>query len=167
VAELNGQGVTVDLPSGWDGRIFRRPQQGESTTAETADSGSPAPSGAATHAVVHLASVALPSTVGDFGSGAVERLGARDVFVVLFEYDPSSAGTKLFGRQGLPHALDASAFSTNVLQRRLRGQAGTQVFFTEAGRPFTLYVVLGSYDNRTELVPAVNRVLETIQVKPQ
>jgi hypothetical protein len=164
VAELTGQGVTVDLPSGWDGRIFRRPEQGEATTA---DSGTPAPSGATTQAVVHLANVALPSTIGDFGGGAVERLGVRDVLVVLFEYDSSSAGTKLFARQGLPRALEANAFSPSVLQRRLRGQAGTQVFFTEVGRPFSLYVVLGSYENRTELVPMVNQVLDTIQVNPR
>jgi hypothetical protein len=161
---MTGQGVSVDLPSGWDGRIFRRPQPGEATTA---DSGPAAPSGAATNAVVHLASVALPSTVGDFGSGAVDRLGVRDIFVVLFEYDPASAGKRLFSRQGLPQALDASAFNTNVLQRRLRGQAGMQTFFTEAGRPFSLYVVLGSYNNRSELVPMVNQVLGTIQVSPR
>jgi hypothetical protein len=164
VGELTGQGVTVDLPSGWDGRIFRRPQQGEAAAAEA---GAPAPSGATTHTVVHLASVALPSKIGDFGSGAVERLGARDVLVVLFEYDAASAGKRLFDRQGFPRALEAGAFSPNVLQRRLRGQAGTQVFFTEAGRAFSLYVVLGSYDRRTELVPIVNQVLASIQVNPK
>jgi hypothetical protein len=110
--------------------------------------------------------VALPSTIGDFGSGAVEQLGVRDVLVVLFEYNAASAGTKLFSRRGLPRALEAGAFNPNVLQRRLRGQAGTQVFFIEAGRPFSLYVVLGSYANRTELVPMVNQVLETIRVNP-
>ena len=161
--ELTGHGLSVDLPSGGDGRIFRRPQQGEASTAAT---GSTAPSGATTHSVVHLASVALPSTIGDFGSGAVEQLGVRDVLVVLFEYNAASAGTKLFSRRGLPRALEAGAFSPNVLQRRLRGQAGTQVFFIEAGRPFSLYVVLGSYANRTELVPMVNQVLETIRVNP-
>ncbi len=164
MGELTGHGVTVDLPAGWDGRIFRRPEQGETNAA---DAGSPAPSGATTQAVVHLASVALPSTIGDFGSGAVDQLGANDVLVVLFEYDAASAGTKLFTGQGLPRALDATAFSPNVLQRRLRGQAGTQIFFTEAGRPFSLYVVLGSYNNRTELVPMVNDLLGTIRVDPQ
>ncbi len=164
MAELTGHGLSVDLPSGWDGRIFRRPQQGEASTAAT---GSPAPSGATTHAVVHLASVALPSTIGDFGGGAVEQLGVHDVLVVLFEYNPASAGTKLFSHQGLPRTLEVGAFSPNVLQRRLRGQAGTQAFFTEAGRPFSLYVVLGSYKNRTDLVPMVNQVLETIRVNPQ
>jgi hypothetical protein len=164
VAELTGHGVTLDVPSGWDGRIVRRPQQGE---ASTADSGSAAPSGATTHAVVQLASVALPSTIADFGGGVVEQLGVHDVLVVLFEYNPASAGTRLFSGRGLPRALEANAFSPNVLQRRLRGQAGTQVFCTEAGRPFSLYIVLGSYENRTELVPMVNQVLETIRVKPQ
>ena len=163
MAELTGQGVAVDLPSGWDGRIFRRPARGE---AATADGGQPAPPRATTHAVVHLANVPLPNEIGDFGSGAVEQLGARDVLIVLFEYDSASAGTKLFSGQGLPRALEPNAFDPRVLQRRLPGQAGAQLFFTEAGRAFSLYVVLGSYQNRTRLVPIVNQVLETVRVRP-
>ncbi len=164
MAELSGQGVAVDLPSGWDGRIFRRSERGE---AATADGGQPAPRGATTHAVVHLANIPLPHAIGDFGSGAVEHLGAQDVLVVLFEYDPASAGAKLFSGQGLPRALDADGFDPQVLQRRLAGQAGAQLFFTEADRAFSLYVVLGSYQNRTELVPIVNQVLETVRIDPR
>jgi hypothetical protein len=164
VAELNGQGVTVELPSGWDGRIIRRPEYGEAATAE---GGAPAPPQATTHTVVHLATIPLPLSTGDFGSGAVENLGARDLLIVLFEYEQSSAGTKLFARQGLPRALDPNAFDPRVLQRRLPGQAGAQLFFTEAGRAFSLYVVLGRDENRTALVPIVNQVLETIRVSPR
>jgi hypothetical protein len=164
VAELSGQGVTLELPSGWDGRIFRRPQHGE---AATADGGPPAPPRATTQAVVHVANVPLPQGVGDFGSNAVENLGPGDFLLVLFEYDSTSAGRPLFARQGLPQALDPDAFSPNVLQRRLPGQAGAQVFFTQAGRAFSLYVVLGSYENRTQLVPIVNQILASIRVSPR
>lgn len=163
MAELSGQGVTLDVPAGWDGRIFRRPQHGE---VATADGGQPAPPSASTHAVVHVSNIALPQMTGDFGSGAVELLGPNDLLLVLLEYDPASAGTKLFAGQGLPRALDPAGFSPNVLQRRLRGQAGAQLFFTEAGRAFSLYVVLGSYENRAQLVTIVNQILGTVRVTP-
>ena len=43
-----------------------------------------------------------------------------------------------------------------VLQRAIRGQAGVQRFFHESGRAFCLYVVLGAYSNRQQVVPEVN-----------
>ena len=58
----------------------------------------------------------------------------------------------------------ADDFNPNVLQRAIRGQAGVQRFFQEAGRAFCLYVVLGSLANRDRLVPAVNRVLATFEL---
>jgi hypothetical protein len=104
--------------------------------------------------------------MADFGSDAVERLGPADALVVLFEYEPASSGTALFALQGVPRPLDPDAFSTNVLQRPLANQAGVQLFFSEQGRAFCLYVVLGSYQRRHEVVPGVNRVLETIRIAP-
>ena len=84
-----------------------------------------------------------PTTVGDFGSGAVTLMGPTDVFAVLFEYGPESLGTALFGRQGMVGGLTADDFRPTVLRRGLGGQCGTQWFFTEASRPFTFYAVLG------------------------
>jgi len=46
----------------------------------------------------------------------------------------------------------------------LSGQSGTQWFFTEAGRPFTLYAVLGSHARRSVLVPRVNQLLAGLSV---
>ena len=51
-----------------------------------------------------------------------------------------------------------------MLQRTLRGQAGVQRFFHEAGRAFCLYVVLGSFARRQEMVGAVNEVLASLAV---
>jgi hypothetical protein len=164
LGELNGHGVSVDVPSGWDGRIFRRPEHGEVGAAEA--SGPPAPPGATTHSVTHISNVPLPGRMADFGSDAVERLGPADALVVLFEYEPASAGTALFALQGVPRPLDPEAFSTNVLQRPLANQAGVQLFFSEQGRAFCLYVVLGNYQRRHEVVPRVNGVLETIRIAP-
>jgi hypothetical protein len=104
--------------------------------------------------------------VGDFASGAVDKLGNDDVFVVLFEYDPSSAGTALFRSEGIPRTLAPDDFSPNVMQRAIRGQAGVQRFFHDQGRAFCLYVVIGSFARRRELVKKVNAVLATLTIEP-
>jgi hypothetical protein len=140
----------VELPAGFEGRIFRREADGPE----------------APHAVGHFATFALPDDVGDFGSGAVTLMGENDIFTVLFEYGPDSAGTRLFAHEGMPRALTTSDFRPYVLRRGLPGQSGTQWFFTEAGRPFTLYVVLGSHARRSALVPRANGLLSQMVVAP-
>jgi hypothetical protein len=94
-------------------------------------------------------------------------MGARDVLVVLFEFDPSSVGTPLFARRGMPRTLRPTDFDETTLRRGIRGQAGYQEFFEEAGRAFCLYVVLGASAARTTLVPLVNRVLATVRIGPR
>ena len=162
MTDLSGNGVSVTLPTGWEGRVFRRPAAGE--VAASAADGPPAPDGATTNTVVHLATIPLPTGVGDFASGAVERLGNEDALIVVFEYDAASATQPLFASAGVPRALTPADFSPNVLQRSIRGQAGAQVFFNDGGRAFCLYVVLGAYQNRARVVPAVNRVLATLAI---
>ena len=83
---------------------------------------------------------------------------------MLFEYGPASIDQPLFKAAGLPKVLAEGDFSPNVLQRVIRGQAGVQRFFHDAGRTFCLYVVLGSFANRRQLVPAVNEVLATLTI---
>src|SRR2546430_8152531 len=157
MTELAAPGIEVTLPTGWEGRLFRRPSAGE--VAAFADDGPPAPPGETTHAVLHVSTIALPPGAGDFASGAVDQLGADDALIVLFEYDPTSASQPLFRAAGIPKQLAADDFSPGVLQRAIRGQAGAQRFFHDAGRAFCLYVVLGAYTNRRRVVPAVNEVL--------
>jgi hypothetical protein len=162
VTDLTAHGIEVTLPPGWEGRVFRRPTDGEVSIA--AADGPPAPYGETTHAVVHVSTIALPPGIGDFASGAVDRLGPDDALIVLFEYDPASVGEPLFRAAGIPKRLTESDFSTNVLQRSIRGQGGVQRFFHDAGRAFCLYVVLGSFANRRRMVPAVNQVLATLTI---
>jgi hypothetical protein len=116
--------------------------------------------------VAHFATFPLPDDVGDFGSGAVTLMGATDVFATLFEYGPESVGTVLFGRQGRPVSLTTADFRRTVLRRALGGQAGTQWFFTEAGRPFSFYAVLGSQALASQLVPLVNQLLASLSLSP-
>ncbi len=142
-------GLGVDLPAGWDGRIYRR---------------TPASAGELMHPVLHAANFALPEERGDFGSGAVELMKAPHAFVSLVEYDAESARMALFARPGFPLRLSADAFAPNQLQRALPGQAGVQRFFSERGRAFCLYVVVGNYLARAKLLPEVNALLASLQV---
>ena len=86
-------------------------------------------------------------------------MGPADVFATLFEYGPESVGTTLFARQGRPRRLSTADFSPMPPAARDPGQSGTQWFFTEAGRPFSFYAVLGSHALRRVLVPRVNALL--------
>lgn len=146
MATLQAHGIAAPLPSGFEGRIFVRPVTGP---------GVPYP-------VAHFANFALPDDVADFGGGAVNLMGPNDVFVVLFEYGPESLGRRLFARQGIPRALTTDDFRPILLRRGLAGQSGTQWFFTEANRPFTLYAVLGSHVQRNILVPKVNSLISRV-----
>ena len=147
---LRAHGIAAALPAGFEGQIFRRPATG----------------GAVSRPVAQFATFALPSQVGDFGGGVVDRMGPQDVFAALFEYGPESLGTALFARQGMPRRLGTGDFRPFTLRRGLPGQSGTQWFFTESGRPFTLYAVLGSHAARAQLVPKLNVLLGGVAVAP-
>lgn len=165
MTDLVAHGIEVALPTGWEGRLFRRPRDGEVAAADADILGEPAAPQETTNAVLHASTIAVPPGVGDFASGAVDKLGADDIFVVLFEYDPSSAGTELFKSAGIPRPLSAEDFSPNVMQRAIRGQAGVQKFFNDQGRAFCLYVVIGAFAHRKELVKRVNAVLATLTIE--
>jgi hypothetical protein len=144
---IGAHGIVSRLPAGFEGRIFVRP----STVGSS-------------YPVAQFATFPLPDNIGDFGSGAVTLMGPLDVFACLFEYGPESVGTALFAQQGRPAALSPDDFSPVRLRRGLVGQSGTQWFFTEAGRPFSLYAVLGSHALRASLVPRVNALIASLTV---
>jgi hypothetical protein len=150
VAVLRAHGIAASLPAGFEGRIVVRPAIGREVP----------------YPVANFATFAIPTDLGDFGSGAVTLMGSSDIFATLFEYGPESLGTPLFARQGMPRSLSAADFRPYVLRRGLGGQSGSQWFFTEAGRPFTLYVVLGSHAQRSLLVPRANDLIGTLSVDP-
>ncbi len=152
MARLSAAGITVDLPAGWEGSI-----EGERQALQLAD-------GAQRYSVTHLANFALPEAPGDFGSAVVPGMGGGDILVVLKEFSPLAAQTPLFAASGLPRAPVPADFLPEMLQRPIQGQAGMQRFFTESGRAFCLYVVIGSFIDRSELVPAVAAVLDTIEI---
>jgi hypothetical protein len=149
VATIGAHGISARLPDGFEGRIFVRPA-----------------ALGVTYPVGQFATFPIPDDIGDFGGGAVTLMGPSDVFATLFEYGPESVGTALFARQGRPTALSVEDFSPMVLRRGIPGQSGTQWFFTEAGRPFSFYAVLGSHAQRPALVPHVNTLLTSLTLSP-
>ncbi|HEX9855604.1 MAG TPA: hypothetical protein VGC47_09835 [Acidimicrobiia bacterium] len=143
-------GLTVATPDGWETRI-ERPEAIEE--------------GAVALPRIHAATFPLPEERGDFGSGAVDLMAGGDVFVSLLEYEAREAESALFGKRGLPRTLDPERFKTNQLQRWIPGQAGLQEFLVEKGRPFCLYVVIGSFLNRVTLAQLAGELLATIIVE--
>ena len=141
-------GLRVSPPPAWDVRIYRRePTPGEQT-----------------HAILHAGNFELPRRRGDYGSGAVGLMKAHHVFISLFEHEPEAAGTPLFAQPGFP-STRWNDFSPRGLQRTLPNQSGAQYFFNHHRRAFCLYVVLGSHGRRRSLLPEVNRMLSSIDVR--
>jgi hypothetical protein len=143
---IEGYGIRVDLPDGWEGRIYRRPE------------GFP---------VLQLGNFALPVADGDFGSQAAREMGRGAAFAAMPEYDPALAGVGLFQAEGLPLPVREDEASPKAMPQILRERSGIQRFFTESGRAFCLYVVLRAPSNPRPLVRALNQVLGTVQMTPR
>ncbi len=128
---LAAYGISIDLPRGWHGRIYRR---------------------AGAQATLHAANFALPSDDGDFGSGALAHMPEHGVFLALKEYEAGAElrpGVGLYASRSLPLPLQQSNFNPRALQVGRPRQAGFQHFFTASGeRPFCLYAVIS-----TALIP--------------
>ncbi len=150
--KVNGPGVTLDLPAGWEAEI---------------DGGAGDPVPGAERVVtprVHIANFPMPPVRGDFGSGAVERMIDGDVLVCLLEESTDAVGSRLHGLDDVPR-LAAGDFSPNAMQRPLHGQSGSQTFFHCEGRAFVLYVVMGSHLSRAARIDDVNTVLAGITIQ--
>lgn len=121
---IAAHGIELDLPHGWEGRIYRVP------------GGDP---------IVHAATFALPASDGDFGSGATGIMPPHGAFLALKEYRPGPRllpGVGLFSAPTIPLPLQLQRFHARALQVGRAGQVGLQHFFTASGRPCCLYAVL-------------------------
>ena len=174
--QLTGHGIAVGLLPRWEGRLYRRTvgepsaaparpaalrAQPSAAPAQPAATGWP---GELSHPILHLANFALPASRGDYGTGAVERMGPDNIFLALLEFGPDCLGTPLYSPRGLPR-VQPGQFNPNGMQRRVAGQAGFQHFFTEGIRPFCLYVVIGSHRRAVALAKQTNDVLDQIEVQ--
>ncbi len=144
---IAGHGISIDVPAGWEARIFRRGGGG---------------------AVLHVATFELLDGDGDFGAAATGRMRDDDVFAALIEYrvdDRLRAGVGLFSVAGLPAPPEAHEFNPMHLQVTRRGQVGRQRFFTHDSRPFCLYLVIQPVHHPLErLTGDLSKVLATLQL---
>jgi hypothetical protein len=141
---LAAHGIAVDLPAGWDGRVWSRPGGGP---------------------VLHAANVALPPSDGDFATRATAAMPPNGVVVVLVDYGGADAGTPLYAASA-PTNVDPAELSPATLLHRRPGQRGLQRFFTTSGRAMCLYVVVGSAAHAADLAALVSGVLATLTVAP-
>ena len=140
---LQGHFMAVDVPTRWEGRIFRH-RGGEPT--------------------LHVANFALPASDGDYGARATSSMTTGGAFVAITEFEPELAGTALFQHQGLPRRLRVADLSPKAMMRMRPGFAGLQRFFHHGDRAFCLYVVVGDDPSRSGLCREVNRVLATVEI---
>ena len=154
MATLKAHGLGVTPPAGWDAEIYTRDLDPRIMTPFGVREVVPP--------IAHVANFGLPPVRGDFGGGAVELMESGAVFIALLEHDATEADTALFRGKDVPWPLSPDDFDPNNLQRGIGGQSGCQRFFLANGRPFCLYVVLGSHRLRNVLVREVNDVLAAV-----
>ncbi|MBS1848065.1 MAG: hypothetical protein JST73_07285 [Actinobacteria bacterium] len=164
---LDGFGISIALPNSWDGRIMNRGTLQRGTEKSASGPIYRDAAGGRTSPVVHIGNFALPPNRGDFGSGAADIMGPGHLLIVLNEFGPESVGTALFAPTALPTRLDPTKFSPNALQHRLPGQLGWQHFFTDGGRAFCLFVILGSERHARKLCDAGSTVLSRTRIRPR
>jgi hypothetical protein len=140
---VSGRGLRAELPAGWEGRI--RASGGR--------------------AVLQAASFRLGPAGGDDLSGAaVARIPADGVLIALVEMGEEALGSVLYSADGVPEIAPAQ-IAPRVANGPMPNRAGgVQRFFTAAGRPFMLYLAIGSRADAERLVAEANRVLATLEI---
>ena len=163
---IAAHGIRLAVPRGWDARIEQKRDDPVLAPPAARLDGEQIPRGGTVNPVVHLANYPLPSLRGDYGSGAVERMGGRGVFIALVEFDPEAAVTPAFARAGLPRIrlVDVHA---EAQQQLVQGHCGAQWFFHTEGRAFSLFVVLGSWVMRRSLIATANTALGGVSIGPR
>lgn len=147
---VDAHGIRVTLPHGWSGRVFQRTP------------------GVAT---LHAGDFPLALSDGEFGDASTARMQGQATFLALTEYRPGRGlepGRGLFAGHKLPLPLDPASFSAAGLAHPHPGQLGVQHFFTQAGRPFCLYVVIaGPRAHRRERLLRLDAILRTLHISPR
>ena len=147
MSTIDRYGIRAQVPDGWQARVRKRPALAAASTA-----GSASTAREVARPVLHMASRSLPDDLGDFGGELVAAMGSSDVFLALIDYGSDVADRGLFAKQGVPN-LAPSQFSPNRMARYIPGRSACQHFFSDNGRAFCLYAVVGAHSRRMATVP--------------
>lgn len=141
---IDGFGLTMQLPEGWDGRVYQR-----------------SPRDAVT---VEAASVTLAPKADDSFQQTEASMGASDAFIWLSDIGspPSQPGREpTWKKASLPITISASDVHRYVEGHSLPANVARPVLIN--GRPITLYVGFGSWPNDA-MIEQVNKVLASLSV---
>lgn len=144
---LAKDGISVDLPVGWEGRAFVPS----------------VPPPALNFPVLHASSFAMVPDDSSFAGRLAAAMSERDAMFSLVEYDPRLAGDALFREHGLPVRVAPAEVRPTAMQVPRRGQGGAQRFFAASGRAFCLYVIVG--DERARF-GELDAILGSLRIEP-
>ncbi len=144
---LEGDGLRIELPPGWEGRRLE-----------------PSPQLAA----VQAADGPIDPEDDELGEGTTARLPPGASFFSLTEYLSGSGvrpGTEAFHQRKIDLPLDPTQFSAQRVAHYRPGLSATQQSFTLAGRAFSLYVVIAGerWQRRRQLL-VLDHVLRSLEV---
>ncbi len=149
MTRLADRGLSVDVPPGWEGRIFtpRLPPPAEN------------------HPVLHLADVPLPFDHGSYLETAATLRGRRGGLVCsLVSFSPDLADVGLYAPQGAPR-IRANDLDPRTLQVPAPDRAGVQRFFSMSGRPFSLYLIASLDLHTAARLRIANDALASLRVE--
>lgn len=144
---LSGFGLSIVLPRGWSGQIYKRI--------------APEPTYGA---IVHISNLHLPYPDGyDADAGISSRLAKRDVLIVLTEHAPPHRASR-YPRLRPPLVVARA-------NARVEGipdlHASALRFFSTSGRYFDLVVQFGTRPAPPQVIHQVNDVLATLRISPR
>jgi hypothetical protein len=148
---LSGHGLWIEVPPRWEGRIFTPTL--------------PAP--AVNLPILHLTDTVMSMERSTYAPELAARAGGGGTLVALVEFESRLADRGLYAAQGLQLPLRRDRFEARALQLPDPAQEGHQRFFSQGGRAFCLYVVLGVGRGAEARLRTVNRALATLRVSPQ
>ncbi len=146
---ISSYGISIDLPQGWEGRIFVNPPQDD---------------GSLCFPRLHAGNFPIPLDGTGFAFEAIREMGKEDVLLALVEYSPRRADKPAFASKTLS-PIQASQLQSNAFHGpRPDYVSAVQVTFTLSGRPFCLYVVGSTVGDLETRLQELNAALVTLRI---
>jgi hypothetical protein len=147
---LADRGLALDVPRGWEARIFVPSL----------------PPPAINLPVLHVSSVALPPARSSYAPEVGPAVGSSGAFAALVEFEPALADVGLYAARGMPLPIRSVDLDPAALQLPELDQGGLQRFFSLAGRAFCLYVIAGLGAGMEGRLGSLNGALASVEISP-